>query len=326
MAVNFTSSLLPQEQAPQVLAWNNHYINNDRQTFLAIVSAVFVATALILTGTFLICANSIVGFGFVAAIILGTLTIVIGSSVLLYVLIVTLKKTRAWTKNFLSIKRYIQPILSKPISHQKRSAHISSFFCSSPLDIESYGSPCNHPLAKTHIILSAAGVLSGVSLLVSSVALLVLCSSLCWLGWGLGVIGATVLTASLFGIRSHSLIAQGASYIYINHYQKHLREKLEKLLMNKEKQLLALENRESAQKIKISVLQEQIKQLTKQIEEQQENKVMEKSSSPKPPSPSSSLQRLSSLARGIVSYPFTIAGNALSLSAFENEICDIFEN
>ncbi|WP_201456916.1 hypothetical protein [Chlamydia sp. 17-3921] len=270
MALNFSTSLFQSSNPPPILAWNSNYINNDRQIFLAVVSAVAIAMILILTGTFLLCSNVSIGLSFVASIVLGLCTTIIGSCVLVYVLVVTVQKMCVWLKDFVKLKKFIQSHFPQVISQQKHSSWLSTFLCSSPLDVEFYGKSWLHPLSSSRVVLSIASIIIGISLVILSVVASILwCSLKIRLDLGLGIVGTCFLVAGLSATRFYSLAAQGASYIYLNRYQKCLYDDLYASFIVKKKKI---ENLNTSLKLNqklsnqtIALLEEKNKKLEEEL-------------------------------------------------------------
>ncbi|WP_348664066.1 CPSIT_0556 family inclusion membrane protein [Chlamydia vaughanii] len=205
-----------------ILANNHNFIKHERQTFAATISALIIGTITILIGVSVI----ILPLGITSAlsISLGMMGIVIGTGVIAYCLKTIYSQCAHWRRNYLEIR---QAFNSGNLSPQEEKTDGSSLpsILTSPLEILTQDK--TNVLGKTRSVVAILEIISGISCIIGSVIseLLITCWFRSGISLSLASIGAALFVAGLANIRAYSLTAQGVSHLYLSHYVEITRRK-----------------------------------------------------------------------------------------------------
>ncbi|QEM73862.1 IncA family protein [Chlamydia abortus] len=204
-----------------ILANNLNFIKNERQTFLAVTTALALGTILLIVASCVLILP--LGLASALSIPLGVSGIVIGSVAIAYCLKIVYYQNAIWRKNYLEIRHVLREH-GLPVPQEKNTDPILSILFPSSLDILTYGKI--HPMGKVRTVIAMMKIVLGIGCIVGAVISQLLLTT--WfrsgISLGLGITGAALFVGGIQDIRTFSLSAQGISHLYLMQYEQQERK------------------------------------------------------------------------------------------------------
>lgn len=207
------------------LVTNRSFIKNERQTFVAVIGAIIIGTLTLLVGVCVLLLP--LGITSTLSITFGVLGIAVGTVVIAFCLKTIYAQAALLRKSFLEAKHTFK-LSSTSTQLEKNTEPILSLFLPSPLDALTYSK--THCMGKTSTWIILLEIILGISSIVGSVLSELLISA--WfcpgISLGLAITGAALLVSGIASARAFSLNCQGILHLYFARYMQEMKDKDEK--------------------------------------------------------------------------------------------------